>query len=38
MRKMNAICGHEDMLGYFTNTPCLKCVKAEHAKVMGKGK
>jgi hypothetical protein len=34
---MNATCGHDDMLGYLTNTPCANCVKAEHAKAMGKG-
>lgn len=27
-----AKCGHEDSLGYFTNTPCGKCVRKAHKK------
>lgn len=23
---MNATCGHDDLLGYFTNTPCKQCM------------
>ena len=37
-RDMNATCGHDDILGYLTNNPCVKCAKANHAKAMGKGK
>lgn len=34
--KMNATCGHHDMLGYFTNTPCDKCVREAHKRAVGK--
>jgi hypothetical protein len=31
-----APCGHNDLLGYLTNTPCLSCTKKNHKKAMGK--
>ena len=34
---MNATCWCVDMLGYLTNMPCANCVKAEHARAIGKG-
>jgi len=34
--KMTAKCGHNDMLGYVTNTPCGKCVREAHKKAVGK--
>ena len=34
--KMLATCGHDDLLGYFSNTPCRKCVDKAHAKAVGK--
>ena len=34
---MNATCGCDDMFGYLTITPCANCVKAEHARAIGKG-
>jgi hypothetical protein len=33
---LKATCGHEDNLGYFTNTVCAKCAKANHKKAVGK--
>jgi hypothetical protein len=33
---LKATCGHEDNLGYFTNTVCPKCAKANHKKAVGK--
>lgn len=31
-----ARCGHEDLLGYFTNLPCGKCVRKAHKKATKK--
>ena len=31
-----APCGHNDLLGYLTNTACLSCAKKNHKKAMGK--
>ena len=31
-----ASCGHEDMIGYFTNNVCGKCARKAHKKVMGR--
>ena len=33
--KMIAKCGHGDIMGYFTNTPCIKCVREAHKKAVG---
>lgn len=33
---MIAKCGHEDPMGYFTGTVCLKCAKRNHKKAMGR--
>ena len=33
--KMTATCGHGDIMGYFTNTPCIKCVRKAHKKAVG---
>jgi hypothetical protein len=33
-KKTLARCGHDDLLGYFTNTPCAKCVRKAHRKVV----
>ena len=30
--KRTATCGHGDLLGYFTNLPCGKCVRKAHKK------
>jgi hypothetical protein len=32
---MIAKCGHYDIMGYFTHTPCIKCVREAHKKVVG---
>ena len=32
---MLATCGHEDTIGYLTNTPCGKCVRKNHKKALG---
>lgn len=32
---MKAKCGHQDALGYFANTVCGKCAKANHKKAVG---
>ena len=34
--KLKATCGHEDNLGYFANTVCGKCAKANHKKAVNK--
>jgi hypothetical protein len=31
---LKATCGHEDTLGYFANTVCAKCAKANHKKAV----
>ena len=36
VRQLLAICGHEDSLGYFANTVCGKCARANHEKALGK--
>lgn len=33
--KMIAKCGHGDIMGYFTNTPCIKCVRESHKRAVG---
>ena len=32
-KKLTATCGHNDPLGYFTNTPCHKCTVKAHRSV-----
>jgi len=32
---MVAKCGHQDALGYFSNTVCGKCARKSHKKAMG---
>jgi hypothetical protein len=34
MTRYIAACGHDDLLGYFTNTPCKPCMIAQ-AKATG---
>lgn len=34
--RLMARCGHEDLLGYFANTPCGKCVRKAHRKAVSK--
>ena len=31
---LKAVCGHEDALGYFANTVCSACAKANHKKAL----
>lgn len=33
---LKAKCGHEDALGYFSNTVCKNCARKAHKKAMGK--
>ena len=35
-KPQTAKCGHADLLGYFTNTPCGKCVRKAHKKAVNK--
>lgn len=33
--RYKATCGHYEPLGYFTNSPCGKCVRKAHRKATG---